>query len=167
MAKGNEFGGFADVGQYYYYKNLALSPYAGLHLLTMKTDEHTESNANSDSELKVHEQTRTILESALGLKARYRFDTRIGRFQTTAFAEWTHDFIQEDIYSTLSAEGAAGQNLPPVDMARITPESDVGNTGLGFSWICTDYMEIGIGYNGRFSKNFEEHSGSLMLDIMF
>jgi hypothetical protein len=30
-----------------------------------------------------------------------------------------------------------------------------------------DYMEIGVGYAGRFSEKYEEHTGALMLDIMF
>lgn len=159
--KGNNIGAYADVGQYYYYKNLALSPYVGLHFLRVVAKEHTETEAES-SELTVHESERNWLESAVGLKGRYRFDTRYGRFQTTGYAEWTHDFLNEDVYSTLSAD-----RLPPVDMARISPDSDMFNAGVGVSWICTDYMEIGVGYNGRYSGLYKEHTGSLMLDIMF
>lgn len=158
---GLNFGGYVDAGQYYYYKNFSLSPYIGLHALSASSEAYTETEA-AGSQLEVDGYTRNWVESALGLKARHRFDTRIGRFQTTGYAEWTHDFIQDDIYATMSANG-----LPPVDMARITPDSDLLNAGLGFSWICTDYMEIGIGYNGRFSERYEEHAGSLMVDIMF
>ncbi|MEA2068071.1 MAG: autotransporter outer membrane beta-barrel domain-containing protein, partial [Verrucomicrobiota bacterium] len=148
--------------QYYYYKNFALSPYAGVHFLSMVADGHTETDEEGGSEVNVDEFRRTWLESALGLKARHRFDTRVGRFQTTGYAEWAHDFLQEDIVTTMSANG-----LPPIDMARISPDADVVNAGLGLSWIVTDYMEVGIGYNGRFSERYEEHSGSLMFDIMF
>jgi|GEM_PF-2643860 len=165
--RGNEFGGYVDVGQYFYYKNLALAPYAGLHMLTIQTDAYNETDQNGNEQLQVHELNRNIVESAFGMKGRYRFDTGIGRMQATGFAEWTHDFIQEDVYSTLSVNGLVGKNLPPVDMARIEPDADVLTAGLGLSWICTDYMEIGIGYNGRFSESYEEHSGSLMLDLMF
>ncbi|MDF7822886.1 autotransporter domain-containing protein [Pontiellaceae bacterium B12227] len=165
--RGDNFGSYVDLGQYFYYKNLALSPYVGLHLLTMKSEDHIEDNEAGNSQLKVDGKTRNILESALGFKGRYRFDTGIGRFQTSGYAEWTHDFIQDDVYSTLSALGPGSANLSPVDYARIAPESDVVNAGLGLSWICTDYMEIGVGYNGRFSDNYEEHAGTLMLDVRF
>ncbi|MDF7799683.1 autotransporter domain-containing protein [Pontiellaceae bacterium B1224] len=160
--RGSELGAYADVGQYFYYKNLALSPYIGLQLLTLKTDDHTEQNTNGRSEINVEGQSRNLVESTLGMKGRYRFDTNLGRFQTTGYAEWMHDFVQDDVTTTLSAD-----NLPPVSMAAIEPDADLLNVGLGLSWICRDYMEIGIGYNGRFSDGYEEHTGSLLIDIMF
>jgi T5SS/PEP-CTERM-associated repeat protein len=115
--RGNALGAYMDVGQYYYYKNWSLSPYVGLHALFSNTKEHTEDNGRGDL-LYVDAVDRTWIESALGLKARYRFDTGIGRFQVAGFAEWTH-------------------------------------------------LEIGVGYNGRFSEHYEEHTGSLMFDVMF
>jgi T5SS/PEP-CTERM-associated repeat protein len=159
--RGHEVGGYVDVGQYYHYKNFALTPYAGLHLLAVAAEEHTETE-EAGSTLQVEEEARSWVESALGLKARHRFDSRLGRFQTTGYAEWTHDFVQDEVRTVMSAN-----NLPPVSMAEISPDPDTVNAGLGLSWICTDYMEIGIGYNGRFSERYEEHSGSLMFDIMF
>jgi outer membrane autotransporter protein len=160
--RGSELGAYADVGQYYYYKNLALAPYVGLQLLTLNTEDHTEQNVNGLSEINVEGQSRNLVESTLGMKGRYRFDTNLGRFQTTGYAEWMHDFIQDDVTTTLSAN-----NLPSVSMATIESDADLLNVGLGMSWICRDYMEIGIGYNGRFSDGYEEHTGSLLIDIMF
>jgi len=156
---GYGLGGYVDVGQYYHYKNVALSPYAGVHYLSVVADEHMEDGPD---ELTVAEFSHAWLESVLGIKLRHRFNTQIGRFQTTGYAEWAHDYIQEDIYSTLSANG-----LPAVDMARISPDADMFNTGLGFSWLCTDSLEVGVGYNGRFSDRYEEHTGSVMLNLMF
>ncbi|WP_372847383.1 autotransporter domain-containing protein, partial [Pontiella sp.] len=159
---GSSMGAYCDVGQYYYYKNLALSPYAGLHLLHTKANSHTETETTSGAETTVHDFERTWLESAIGLKARYRFDTALGRFQLTGYGEWTHDFLNEDVYSTLSAG-----EMPAVDMAKITPDADLFNTGAGVSVICTDYLEVGVGYNGRFSDDYKEHTGTLMLNVMF
>ena len=51
--------------------------------------------------------------------------------------------------------------------ARIAPGASVINAGVGLSWICTDYLEVGIGYDGRFNENYEEHMGSIMLDVRF
>lgn len=158
---GYAIGGYVDVGQYYHYKNLALSPYIGLHALTVMTEDHEETDT-AGSVVSVDKDVRNWVESAMGLKLRHRFDTTIGRFQTTGFAEWSHDFIQEDIYATLSANG-----LPAVDMADISPDPDTINVGAGLSWISTDYLEIGVGYNGRYSDRYEEHTGSLMLDVRF
>ncbi|MDF7806944.1 autotransporter domain-containing protein [Pontiellaceae bacterium B12219] len=160
--RGSELGAYADVGQYYYFKNLALAPYAGLQVLTIHTDDHTEKNANGLSNISVEGQSRTLVESTLGMKGRYRFDTNLGRFQTTGYAEWMHDFVQDDTTTTLSAN-----NLPPVSMSAIKPDSDLLNVGVGLSWICRDYMEIGIGYNGRFSDGYAENTGSLLIDIRF
>jgi outer membrane autotransporter protein len=159
---GTSMGAYCDVGQYYYYKNLALSPYVGLHMLYTKANSHTETETTSESETTVHDFERTWLESAIGLKARYRFDTALGRFQLTGYGEWTHDFLNQDVYSTLSAG-----EMPAVDMAKISPDANLINTGVGISLICTDYLEVGVGYNGRFSDDYKENSGTLMLNVMF
>jgi outer membrane autotransporter protein len=158
---GRSFGAYADVGQYYHSGRLALSPYAGIHVLTIVTDGHDETDALGSS-VYVDEVSRNLVESALGLKMRHRFDTRIGRFQTTGYAEWAHDFIEDDVSATMTAAG-----FPPVGTTAISPDADTVNVGLGYSWISREYMEVGIGYAGRFSENYAEHAGSLMLDIMF
>ena len=158
---GTELGGSMDVGQYYYYKNFALSPYVGLNALFATAEGHEESDT-AGSQVYVDESKRKWIESTLGLKARHRFDTRKGRFQTTGYAEWAHDFVQDDVQTTMSANG-----LGSVSMAHISPDADTLNTGLGLSWICTDYLEVGVGYNGRFSERYEAHTGSLMFDVRF
>ena len=159
--RGQAFGAYADVGQYYHSGDLALSPYAGIRVLTIVADGHTETEALG-SAVYVDEVTRDLAESAVGLKLRHRFDTRIGRFQTTGYAEWAHDFIDEDVSTTLTAKGFAS-----VGTGDISPDADTFNVGLGYSWISTDYLEVGIGYTGRFSEHYEEHAGAFMLDIMF
>ncbi len=159
---GYALGLSADVGQYYYYgEHLALSPYMGLQALSSVAESHEETEA-AGSSVEIAEADNTWLESALGLKMRHRFDTPIGRFQTTGYAEWTYDFIQDTISSSISSAG-----LPATETARIVPDETGINAGLGYSWICTDYLEIGVGYNGRFSDSYEGHSASVMLDIMF
>lgn len=160
--RGQSVGGYADVGQYYYYDDkLALSPYMGLHALYTTVNDHNETEL-AGSKVHVDSVDRNWLESVLGLKLRYRFDTPFGRFQTTGFAEWSYDFIQDNVSSTLSSDGLSG-----VETARVSPDESAVNVGLGYSWICTDYMEVGVGYNGRYNADYEEHTGSLMLDIMF
>jgi len=159
--RGQAFGAYADVGQYYYRGDLALSPYAGIHVLSLLADGHRETDELGSS-VYVDEVSRDMAEAAIGLKLRHRFDTLIGRFQTTGYAEWTHDFIEDDVSATLTTQGFA-----PVETGIISPDADTVNVGLGYSWISTDYLEIGVGYNGRFSENYEEHTGALMLDIMF
>ena len=158
---GQAFGAYVDVGQYYQQGQLVLSPYAGIHVLNIVVDGHNETDELGSS-VNVDEVTRNLVESAFGLKMRHRFDTRIGRFQTTGYAEWAHDFIDDDVSVTMKVKG-----FPSVSTGGISPDADTINVGLGYSWICTDYMEIGIGYSGRFSENYEENTGSLMLDIMF
>jgi T5SS/PEP-CTERM-associated repeat protein len=158
---GHNIGSYLDVGQYYHYKDLVLSPYVGLHFLTSRADKYTEKSQSGIIEMQVDSTDRTWLESAIGLKCRYRFDTRYGRYQLTGYGEWMHDFIQDDIDTSLAVEGFT------VNTAEISPDTDMVNAGAGLSWICTDYMEVGIGYNGRFSDNYEEHNGSIIVDVMF
>ncbi len=158
---GQAIGAYADVGQYYHRGALALSPYTGIRVLTISADGHDETDELGSS-VYVDEVNRDLVESAIGLKMRHRFDTRVGRFHTTGYAEWAHDFIEDDVSATLTAEG-----FPTVGTGAISPDADTINVGLGYSWISTDYLEVGIGYTGRFSENYEEHNGSLMLDIMF
>ncbi|MBN2162714.1 MAG: autotransporter domain-containing protein [Pontiellaceae bacterium] len=157
---GQSLGASADVGQYYYAEGIALSPYMGLHALTMMVDDHTETEAGG-SRMQVAGVDRSWLESAIGMKFRHRFDTSIGRFQTTGYGEWTYDFIQDDVSAQLSSGAST------VNTVQISPDESGINTGIGFSWICTEYLEVGIGYNGRFSDHYEEHTGSIMIDTMF
>ncbi len=159
---GHAFGASADVGQYYYHgDHLALSPYVGLQALALTTESYTETE-DAGSTVRVGEVERQWLESSIGLKLRHRFDSSAGRFQLTGYAEWTYDFIQDDVYTTLSSGG-----LPAARTALISPDDSGFNVGVGYSWMRTDYMEIGVGYTGRFSDSYEEHTGSLMMDVMF
>lgn len=157
---GYAFGSNLDVGQYYHYKKLALSPYVGLHYLGLGGDSHDEKS-DDQGDIRIDDFEHAWLESVFGLKLRQRIDSRIGRFQLTGYAEWAHDFLQDDSYSSLSA----GQSS--VDTARVSPDEDVFSAGVGGSWIFTDSLEIGFGYNGRYSENYEEHSASAIINLMF
>jgi len=159
--EGSDFGGHIEAGKYFNSRNWAMAPYAGLHYLGIKSDAYTETDATGENEIAVGEQSVASLESALGVKLRNRFDTRVGRFQTIGYAEWAYDFINDDIESSLS-DGTVS-----VVTARITPNASLLNAGVGFSWICTDYLEVGVGYDGRFNENYEEHMGTIMLDVRF
>ncbi len=158
---GSDIGGHIEAGKYFHRNNWAMAPYIGLHYLGIKSDSYVETHESGGPPVTVSEQRVASLESALGVKLRNRFDTRVGRFQTVGYAEWVYDFINEEIGSTLS-DGTIS-----VETARITPGASLVNAGLGLSWICTDYLEVGIGYDGRFNENYEEHMGSIMLDVRF
>ncbi|MCK4564471.1 MAG: autotransporter domain-containing protein, partial [Verrucomicrobia bacterium] len=158
---GNDFGGHIEGGKYFHRNNWALAPYAGLNYLGIKSDAYTETDPGGGPPVEVDGQSVASLESALGVKLRNRFDTTAGRFQTVGYAEWAYDFINDDMGSTLS------DGTVTVGTARIAPGASVVNAGIGFSWICTDYLEVGLGYDGRFNENYEEHTGSIMFDVRF
>ncbi|MCK5675561.1 MAG: autotransporter domain-containing protein [Verrucomicrobia bacterium] len=158
--EGSDIGGHVEVGKYLHYNNWAMVPYAGLHYLSVKSDAYTEIDLGGPP-IDVSGQDVDSLESALGVKIRNRFDTEAGRFQIVGYTEWSYDFINDDIGSSLS-DGTVS-----VGTARVAPGESLINAGVGFSWICTDYLEIGIGYDGRFNENYEEHMGSAMLDVRF
>ncbi len=157
--EGFNFGGHIEGGKYFHRNNWAFAPYAGLRYLGIQSDAYTETSGGN--EIAVDGQNVASLESALGLKLRNRFDIQAGRFQTVGYAEWAYDFINDEIGSSLS-DGTFS-----VGTARIAPAASVLNAGIGLSWICTDYLEVGFGYDGRFNENYEEHIGSIMLDIRF
>ena len=158
---GYAFAASADVGQYYYYDDhLALSPYMGLQAMTLIVKDHAEAE-DGGSLMQIDEIDRKWLVSSAGLKMRYRTDTGLGRIQLSGYGEWTYDFIQDDISTTLSSGPAS------VETISVAPDESGMNAGLGISWISTDYMEIGVGYNGRFSDHYEEHSASVMIDTRF
>jgi outer membrane autotransporter protein len=99
--RGYDIGGHVDVGNYFHYEDWALAPYVGLHYLMVNADDYTEMEANGNT-IHVDETDVSSLESVLGVKLRNRVDTNIGRIQTTAYVEWMHDFLNEDIENTLS-----------------------------------------------------------------
>jgi outer membrane autotransporter protein len=155
---GTEVGGHLEVGKYLHHNNWAFAPYLGMNYLWIDTDSYSEEGF---TDIEVDGETVTSLESAVGFKLRNRFDTRAGRIQTVGYLEWAHDFINDDIDSSLS-DGSV-----TVTTAKISPDEDMLNTGIGISWTCTDYLEVGLGYDGRFNENYEEHTGSIMMDVMF
>ncbi|MEN8254665.1 MAG: autotransporter domain-containing protein, partial [Verrucomicrobiota bacterium] len=154
--EGSDVGGHVEAGKYLHYGNWAMAPYAGLNYLWIKSDAYTEESENP---IDVDGQEAASLEAAVGVKLRNRFDTKAGRFQTAGYVEWTYDFINDEIESSLD------NGKFSVETARIAPDESLINAGIGFSWICTDYLEIGVGYDGRFNENYEEHMGSAMLDV--
>ncbi|MEN7973583.1 MAG: autotransporter domain-containing protein, partial [Verrucomicrobiota bacterium] len=160
--EGINFGGHIEAGKYFHYNNWAMAPYAGLNYLSVRSDDYEETDLSGGGlPVLVSGQSIDSIESVLGVKLRNRFDTRIGRFQTAGYVEWASDFINDDIGSSLS------DTTVSVETAHVAPDENLLNAGIGLSWICTDYLEIGVGYDGRFSDNYEEHTGSAMLDIRF
>lgn len=158
--RGIDFGGTVDVGRYLQFGDWALAPYAGMRYLWIGSDGYAESDEYGNP-LRVDGLDVASLESAFGVKLRNRIDTRFGRFQTVGYAEWLYDFINDDVSTTLS------DGTTTVQTAGISPDANLLSAGIGLGWICTDYMEIGIGYDGRFNRKYEEHTGSVMLDIRF
>jgi outer membrane autotransporter protein len=158
---GFDVGGHMEAGKYLHHENWAFAPYIGMNYIWITTDDHNEEDLTGSSQVKVENDNIASLESVFGAKLRHRFDTRSGRFQTVGYLEWAHDFINDDIDSSLS-DGTITLNT-----ARISPDENMINTGIGVSWICTDYLEVGLGYDGRFNENYDEHTGSIMMDIMF
>ncbi len=159
--RGSDFGGHLEGGKYFHTRHWAMAPYAGLQYLAINSDAYTETEKTGGHEINISDQSIASLESALGIKLRNRFDTQIGRFQTIGYAEWVYDFINDDIGYSLS------QGALSVETARIAPDASLLNAGIGLSWICTDYLEIGLAYDGRFNENYAEQTGSLMLDVRF
>ncbi len=157
---GFSIGGHVNAGSYFHHENWALAPYVGLHYLGSRIDGHTETES-SGNEIHVGEIDPAALESAVGLKVRNRVDTGLGRIQTTAYVEWLYDFINDDIGTTLSDGSISLQT------DRIMPDANSVNAGLGLGWFCTDGVEIGLGYDGRFNDGYEEHMGTASLNVMF
>lgn len=147
-------------GRYFHTDHWAIAPYLGLQYLGVKSDSYVELEEYGN-ELSVDEQRARMFQSILGFKARNRFDTQAGRFQTVGYVEWAYDFVNDEIDSSLSDSSVA------VKTSRIIPDANLINAGIGLSWICTDYLEVGLGYDGRFNDKYEEHTGSLMLDVRF
>ncbi len=157
--EGVNFGAHIEGGKYFHSTHWAVAPYVGLNYIGIKSDAYTETSGGN--EISVNGQSVASLESALGIKLRNRFDTQSGRFQTIGYVEWAYDFINDDMGSTLS------DGTITVRTARIAPGASLLNTGVGLSWICTDYLEVGVGYDGRFNENYVEHLGSIMLNVRF
>ena len=158
---GSAAGGQLEAGRYIHRGNWAMVPYAGLQYLEIDSDPYTETDVNDGNEVQVDGQRVTSLHADLGLNLRHRLDTRIGRIQTVGYAAWSTDLINDSVDSVLSGDGVT------VTTARIQPGADIIKTGLGLSWTCTEYLEVGLGYDGRFNEDYEEHIGSAMLEVRF
>lgn len=158
---GTDFGGSLDAGRYLHWKNWALAPYAGINYLTVSTESHQEVDAVQNNAIQVQGERYSAFETALGAKLRNRFDTRWGRIQTSAYAEWSYDHVNDHFSTTLRQ----GSDL--FHASVITPSAEMINTGVGVSWTADDNYEIGLGYDARFNENYQEHLGTIMINVMF
>jgi T5SS/PEP-CTERM-associated repeat protein len=157
---GNNVGAFVNAGRYMHVDHLAFAPYAGLYYLDGDMGSYTEQGSDGVSK-QVSGDRMSSFDVALGLKGRHRFDTRWGRMQTTCYAEWAYDVVNESVASSI----LAGDRLIRTD--EVNPDPTVVNAGIGFSWTADENYEIGIGYDARLNKDFEEHRASMSINVMF
>lgn len=162
---GKEYTGFFATGYQYTCNCLEITPMATLLYSHLHLDAYTEKGANSLN-MHINKQNYDYLQSGLGLKAEYLYDTCYGIFIPELHSFWLHDFHTKGLHANASFTGigaAAGtfENIGP----RF--DKNTWNIGTSVSCLANDQFSMFIVYDYERSKSYFDHQWMVELAYDF
>ena len=162
---GEEYSGFVSTGYNYYCNNFEITPFASLLYSHLHLHRYSENGADSLN-MDVDKQDYDFLESGLGLKLAYLYQTCRGIFIPELHSIWFHDFNRNsfNVNSSFTGLGAAGgtfSNTGP----RI--DRDTWNIGAGVTCVLNTHLSLQFIYEYELSNTYFDHQGTLGLSYDF
>ncbi|MBA3958020.1 MAG: autotransporter domain-containing protein [Parachlamydiaceae bacterium] len=162
---GKEYTGFLATGYQFHYNCLDITPMGSLLYSHLHLDSYTEKGANSLN-LRIGKQRYKYLESSLGLKAEYLYQTCYGVFIPEVHSFWLHDFYTKGLDADASFTGigaAAGsfENLGP----RF--DKNTWNIGGSISYVFNDRLSMFALYDYERSKTYFNHQWTVEMSYDF
>jgi len=162
---GREYTGFLATGYQYYCNCFEITPIASILYSHLQLDNYTEKGANS-LDLHIKKQKYNYLESGLGIKLAYMFQTKCGLYIPEVHTRWLHDFYDRGLKLTSSFTGigaAAG------DFRQKGPRLDKNTWNIGGSITCMaiDNFSIMAIYDYERSRSYYDHTGMIELSYDF
>lgn len=152
---GKEYTGFVATGYQYLCNNFEFTPMASLLYSHLDIDAYTEKGADS-LDLFIDKQNYKFLESALGAKLEYLYQTRCGVFIPEIHSFWLHDFYTKglDANATFTGLGAAAGSFN-----NFGPRFDKNTLNIGGSLTCfaNDSLSVLVLYDYEKSKSYFDH----------
>ncbi|MBQ7633749.1 MAG: autotransporter outer membrane beta-barrel domain-containing protein [Alphaproteobacteria bacterium] len=99
-----------------------------------------------------------LLRATLGVKA----ETSYSSFKPHAYAGIMYDVISDKDNAFVSLPNGTSYTVDGKSMPRFGVE-----IGIGSSVVLTDHLELGVGYEAKFRKHYQDHSGWLDFKYAF
>lgn len=162
---GTEYTGFLTTGYDYYCNDIEITPFATLLYSHLHIDSYTETGADSLN-LHIDKQNYDFVESGLGLKLAYLYQTDCGTFIPELHTIWLHDFEGNglDVTAAFTGLGAAGGTFK-----NKGPGFDRNTWNIGASVTCLNSGNFSVvaGYDYERSRSYYNHQGLLELSYDF
>ena len=141
-----------------YFNGVEITPEAGLKYVHIKngsyTDEAGQNISNSDSD---------ILTGILGARINKEYQLDNGVLLTPEFrAAMTYDFVNDDESATVSLANGSVYAVNGDSLKRFGFE-----IGAGLTSELNDNFELSLGYEGKFRKDYQDHTGLINAKYKF
>jgi len=162
---GTEYSAFFDTGYQYCANRFEITPIASLIYSYLHINSHKERGAKTLN-LRFTGQNYQFLESSLGLKTAYDYETSWGFFIPEIRAMWLHDFFRESVnvkasYSKLGAAVGSFRNKGP------HTDRNTLNVGGSLTFLRNSCWSMILDYDYEISNHYYDQQGLVEFSYVF
>lgn len=141
-----------------YFNGFGVTPEAGLRYIHVKQDKYTDTAGQS-----VKSDDSDIVTGVLGAKITKSYNLSNGVLLTPEFkAAMTYDISHDNSKSTVTLVNGSSYSVTGKPLNRFGVE-----LGAGVTAELNDNVEVSLGYEGKFRKDYQDHTGLINAKYKF
>lgn len=141
-----------------YFNGFGVTPEAGLRYIHVKQDKYTDTAGQS-----VKSDDRDIVTGVLGAKIAKSYNLSNGMLLTPEFkSAMTYDISHDNSKSTVTLVNGSSYSVTGKPLNRFGVE-----LGAGVTAELNDNVEVSLGYEGKFRKDYQDHTGLINAKYKF
>ena len=141
-----------------YFNGFGVTPEAGLRYIHVKQDKYTDTAGQS-----VKSDDSDIVTGVLGAKIAKSYNLSNGMLLTPEFkAAMTYDISHDNSKSTVTLVNGSSYSVTGKPLNRFGVE-----LGAGVTAELNDNVELSLGYEGKFRKDYQDHTGLINAKYKF
>lgn len=141
-----------------YFNGFGVTPEAGLRYIHVKQDKYTDTAGQS-----VKSDDSDIVTGVLGAKIAKSYNLSNGMLLTPEFkAAMTYDISHDNSKSTVTLVNGSSYSVTGKPLNRFGVE-----LGAGITAELNDNVELSLGYEGKFRKDYQDHTGLINAKYKF
>lgn len=141
-----------------YFNGFGVTPEAGLRYIHVKQDKYTDTAGQS-----VKSDDSDIVTGVLGAKIAKSYNLSNGMLLTPEFkAAMTYDISHDNSKSTVTLVNGSSYSVTGKPLNRLGVE-----LGAGITAELNDNVELSLGYEGKFRKDYQDHTGLINAKYKF
>lgn len=141
-----------------YFNGFGVTPEAGLRYIHVKQDKYTDTAGQS-----VKSDDSDIVTGVLGAKIAKSYNLSNGMLLTPEFkAAMTYDISHDNSKSTVTLVNGSSYSVTGKPLNRFGVELSAGITAE-----LNDNVELSLGYEGKFRKDYQDHTGLINAKYKF